>query len=84
MEKCFGNFMIYPVCEDRYECEFQNRCLVQTNKEKGKCNCPYKASCHIWRQQLQVEFRTKSGEGLESCPFFKILKPKYEERNINS
>lgn len=84
MKKCFGNFMTYPVCEDHHECEYQNRCLVKTNKEKGKCDCPYKASCHTWRQQLQVEFREESGKGLESCPFYILLKPMYEERNIKS
>lgn len=77
MKKCFGNFMIYSVCEDHYECELQNMCLVQTNKEKGKYDCDYKASCHTWRQQLQVEFREKSGKGLENCPFYAMLKSMY-------
>ena len=84
MKKCFGNFMNYPICENHNDCKLSDECLVKTNKEKGKCDCPYKGSCHTWRQNLQVEFRLKSGEGLESCPFYILLKSMYEERSVKN
>lgn len=49
-----------------------------------KCGCPYSKSCHEFRQDLQSEIRERQKTSIQDCIFFKLLKPMYEERNINS
>lgn len=49
-----------------------------------KCNCPYLESCSEFRQDLQVEIRERQKTSIDGCMFFKVLKPMYEEIDVNS
>ena len=48
-------------------------------KNKKICNCPYYKSCHSIRQEIQKEYRDKTGRGLSSCPFLPYLREMYNE-----
>lgn len=78
MKKCYGNYMIYPKCENHNKC-VEDGCLSMTNIVHAECDCPYTASCHLARQRLQVKFRKDYGYKVEDCDFYKLLKPMYEE-----
>jgi len=78
MKECFGNYMEYPICKGHNSCE-EKGCFSKTMIDKGLCDCPYKSSCHLLRQRLQVEFRVKRWRKLEDCEFHKLLKPMYEK-----
>lgn len=51
-----------------------------TKKEK-LCNCVCSPSCHIYRQQLQVEFIEEgTSKGIEDCPFYELLIDHYKNK----
>jgi len=80
MKECFGNYM-EDSCQGHNNCKEQE-CFSRTSIDKGPCDCPYKGSCHLPRQNLQEEFRTNYGDNVESCDFYKLLKPMYEDKEV--
>jgi hypothetical protein len=72
--------MEYPVCQGHNDCT-EKGCFSKTSIDKGVCNCPYKASCHLVRQFLQDKFRKEmKNYKIEDCDFYKLLKPMYESK----
>jgi hypothetical protein len=70
--------MIYPICQGHHRCK-EAECFSRTSIDKGTCDCPYKGSCHLTRQEIQVEIREKYGCKIEDCDFYKVLKSMYEK-----
>jgi hypothetical protein len=70
MKECFGNYMRYPTCKGHHDCK-EAGCFSKTNIDKGVCDCPYKASCHVSRQYLQKRFREEDSDyKVEDCDFY--------------
>lgn len=61
---CYGNSNGY-YCN--YECLQNEGCYEITMKKWGVCDCKFKSSCHLWRQQLQTEFKQKNADHI--CSF---------------
>lgn len=71
--------MEYPVCQGHNICK-EHGCFSKTNIDKGECGCPFKGSCHLIRQSGQAEWREESNTSITDCDFYKLLKPRYIER----
>lgn len=65
LPQCFGHYMIHEKCRDHQNCrvggyyhadEGYNCCAI-TNETLGKCDCEFKKSCHLGRQEYA--FRPK-------------------------
>lgn len=63
---CYGNHDGY-YCT--YECKYGSECYGVTNVKWGKCDCEFKAHCHIWRQDTTTYFK----EEKEDCSFYKMF-----------
>ena len=50
---------------------------------KKSCDCPYKKSCYLIRQELQAGLREKNKRTIEECDFYKELKKIYEDLKID-
>ena len=74
MKSCYGNYML-DVCEGHHKCT-DHGCFSETSIKHGKCDCKYKASCHLVRQECQVMIRNDSSHPyntVEQCDVYKIL-----------
>lgn len=65
---CFGNS---HGCYCEYTCPKREGCYEVTMQKWGPCNCKFKLSCHLARQGLQVEWKTREPEHI--CNFLKYF-----------
>ena len=73
-KSCYGNYML-DVCTGHHECKDYG-CFSETSIRHGKCDCKYKGSCHLVRQECQVMIRNSSNSSyhtVEQCDIYKIL-----------
>lgn len=73
-KSCYGNYML-DACEGHHECRDYG-CFSETSIKHGKCDCKYKGSCHLVRQECRVMIRDDSKHPyntVEQCYFYKGL-----------
>lgn len=81
-KSCYGNYLLEG-CENNHDCKEESYCMTETFIKHGVCDCIYKGSCHLFRQQCQVNLRKNNPtyNKVEQCDIFIILK---EMQNENS
>jgi hypothetical protein len=78
-KKCYGNYMEPENgCKRHNSCEVQDLCFMHTSITKGPCDCPFKGSCHIPRQEGQEYIRKQSGETVKDCTFYEMIMEEQE------
>ena len=82
MKDCFGKFAQieggFIKCDG--ECGADGaiekwKCITDQNIKQGRCECPFKASCHVGRQSIQSSNKLEA----KRCMFYKALKPQYDK-----
>ena len=79
-KSCYGNYLL-DGCENNHDCKEESYCMTETFIRYGVCACIYKGSCHLLRQQCQVNLRKNNPtyNKVEQCDIFIILKEMQNE-----